>query len=83
MDGFGNGTKGFSSHKQHQYILFPLESRRLGITFVFASHSGGGQNGFQNGFSYNPELIIPDEAFLLTQRKSNDKKTSRQKSSKL
>ena len=39
-DGFGKGTKGFISHKQHQYILFPLGSRRLGITLVFRPLSG-------------------------------------------
>jgi len=32
-DGFGKDAQGFSSHKEHQYILFPLASRRLGITF--------------------------------------------------
>ena len=58
-DGFGKNTKGFISHKQHQYIMFSSGSKRLGITFLSASHSGDRQNGVQKLIFLQPWAYKP------------------------
>ena len=64
--------------KNINILCFPFESRRLGITFCLPPIQVADKTALSMShrmvFSHKPELINPDEAFLITHRRNSNPK---------